>query len=177
MKKNNALVAVSTGLLENMSRDEVEAVLAHEITHVACGDMVTLSLIQGVLNTFVILISRLIANTINTFMSDEEGEGGLGFFGYIAVTIILELFLGLFATLIVMWFSRRREFIADKGAAYLTDKEKMISALKRLQAHSLPSQLPDQMSALGIRSRDGGLTKLFRSHPPLEKRIEALRSL
>lgn len=177
MKKNDALVAVSTGLLENMSRDEVEAVLGHEITHVACGDMVTLALIQGVLNTFVILLSRLAANVINTFLSDEEGEGGLGFFGYMAVTIVLELTLGLFASLIVMWFSRRREFVADRGAAFLTTKEKMISALQQLQTHKLPSQLPDQVSTLGIRPREGGLTKLFRSHPSVEKRIEALRSL
>ena len=177
MNKNDALVAVSTGLLENMSRDEVEAVLAHEITHVACGDMVTLALIQGVLNTFVILISRLVANAINTFLSDEEGEGGLGFLGYMAVTIVLELILGIFASLIVMWFSRRREFVADRGAAFLTTKEKMISALQQLQTRRLSSQLPDQLSTFGIRPREGGLTKLFRSHPPIEKRIEALSSL
>lgn len=177
MKKNDALVAVSTGLLENMNRDEVEAVLAHEITHIACGDMVTLSLIQGVLNTFVIFISRLAANAINTFMSDEEGEGGLGFFGYMAVTIVLEMFLGVFASMIVMWFSRRREFIADKGAAYLTGKEKMISALQRLQEHRLPSRLPDQVAAFGIRPQEGGLALFFRSHPPLEARIAALRKL
>lgn len=176
MKKNNALVAVSTGLLQNMSQDEVEAVLAHEITHVACGDMVTLSLIQGVLNTFVIFLSRLAANIIDNFLSDEEG-GGLGFFGYIAVTIVLEIILGLFASIIVMWFSRRREFVADKGAVYLTTKEKMISALQRLQNHHEPSHLPDQVAAFGIRPKKGGLAELFRSHPPLEARIEALRKL
>jgi heat shock protein HtpX len=177
MNKNNALVAVSSGLLQNMSKDEVEAVLAHEITHVACGDMVTLSLIQGVLNTFVIFLSRMAANVISNFLSgDEEGEG-LGFFGYMAVTIVLELVLGLFASIIVMWFSRRREFTADKGAAYLTSKEKMTSALQRLQAHHEPSHLPDQVAAFGIRPKEGGLASLFRSHPPLEDRIEALKNL
>ncbi len=177
MNKNNALVAVSSGLLQNMSKDEVEAVLAHEISHVACGDMVTLSLIQGVLNTFVIFLSRMAANVISNFLSgDEEGEG-LGFFGYMAVTIVLELVLGLFASIIVMWFSRRREFTADKGAAYLTSKEKMTSALQRLQAHHEPSQLPDQVAAFGIRPKEGGLANLFRSHPPLEDRIEALKNL
>ena len=176
MKKNDALVAVSTGLLSNMSRDEVEAVLAHEITHVACGDMVTMALIQGVLNTFVIFISRMIANAINTFMSDEEG-GGLGFFGYMAVTIVLELVFGLFASMISMWFSRRREFVADKGAAYLTSKEKMIAALQRLQTHQLPSNLPEQVAAFGIRPREGGLASLLRSHPNLDDRIAALQKL
>lgn len=176
MKKNDALVAVSTGLLHNMSKDEVEAVLAHEISHVACGDMVTLALIQGVLNTFVILLSRLAANVINNFLSsDEEEGGGLGFFGYMAVTIVLELVFGLFASMIVMWFSRRREFTADKGAAYLTSKEKMISALQRLQTHHEPSHLPDQVAAFGIRPKAGGLAALLSSHPPLEVRIEALR--
>lgn len=175
MNKNESLVAVSTGLLHNMSRDEVEAVLAHEITHVACGDMVTMALIQGVLNTFVILLSRLAANVINNFLSsDEEGEG-LGFFGYMAVTIVLEIVLGLFASIIVMWFSRKREYTADKGAVYLTSKEKMISALRRLQAHQEPSHLPDQVAAFGIRPKVGAMASLFRSHPPLEERIKALQ--
>ncbi len=177
MKKNDALVAVSTGLLQNMSRDEVEAVLAHEITHVACGDMVTMSLIQGVLNTFVILLSRLAANVISSVLSDDEEGGGLGFFGYMAVTIVLEIFFGLFASLIVMWFSRRREFTADRGAAYLTGKDKMVSALRRLQSHQEPSHLPEQVAAFGIRPKQGGLSMLFRSHPPLEDRIAALQQL
>lgn len=177
MKKHNALVAVSSGLLQNMSKDEVEAVLAHEITHVACGDMVTLSLIQGVLNTFVIFLSRIAANIISNFLSsDEEGEG-LGFFGYMAVTIVLEIVLGLFASIIVMWFSRKREFTADKGAAYLTSKEKMVGALRRLQAHHEPSHLPDQVAAFGIRPKKGGLADFFRSHPPLDDRIAALQKL
>lgn len=177
MKKHSALVAVSTGLLQNMSKDEVEAVLAHEITHVACGDMVTLSLIQGVLNTFVIFLSRLAANIIDNFVSSDEDGGGLGFFGYMAVTIVLELVLGFFAAMIVMWFSRKREFTADKGAAYLTSKEKMVGALQRLQLHHEPSHLPDQVAAFGIRPKAGGMAALFRSHPPLEARIEALRKL
>jgi len=176
MKKNNALVAVSTGLLQNMNKDEVEAVLAHEMTHVACGDMVTLSLIQGVVNTFVIFLSRMAANVINNFLSDEDGEG-LGFFGYMAVVVVLELTLGLFASIIVMWFSRKREFTADRGAAFLTNKDKMIGALRRLQAHHEPSHLPDQVAAFGIRPKAGGLAALFRSHPPLEDRIEALQKM
>jgi heat shock protein HtpX len=174
MKKNAALVAVSTGLLQNMSKDELEAVLAHEISHVACGDMVTMSLIQGVLNTFVIFFSRIIANIISNFLSDDE-EGGLGFLGYMAVVIGLEIFLGLFASLIAMWFSRKREFTADRGAAYLTSNEKMINALRRLQAHHEPSHLPDQVAAFGIRPKQGGLASFFRSHPPIEKRIAALQ--
>lgn len=177
MKKNEALVAVSTGLLQNMSKDEVEAVLAHEITHVACGDMVTMALIQGVLNTFVILLSRLVANVINNFFSSDEEGGGLGFLGYMAVVIVLEIVLGLFASIIVMWFSRKREYTADKGAVYLTSKEKMISALRRLQAHQEPSHLPDQVAAFGIRPKAGGMALLFRSHPPLDDRIKALQAL
>jgi heat shock protein HtpX len=177
MKKNNALVAVSTGLLQNMSKDEAEAVLAHEISHVACGDMVTLSLIQGVLNTFVIFLSRLAANVIDNFLSGDEEGGGLGFMGYMAVTIVLELVLGLFASIIVMWFSRKREFTADRGAAYLTSSAKMVGALRRLQAHQEPSQLPDQVAAFGIRPKEGGMANLFRSHPPLKDRIAALQKL
>jgi len=176
MKKNAALVAVSTGLLQNMSKDEVEAVLAHEISHVACGDMVTLALIQGVLNTFVILLSRLAAGVINNFLSSNKEGGGLGYFGYMAVNIVLEIVLGFFASIIVMWFSRKREYTADRGAAYLTSKEKMVSALRRLQVHHEPSHLPDQVAAFGIRPKSGGMTLLFRSHPPLEDRIKALQA-
>jgi len=176
MKKHDALVAVSTGLLQGMNKDEIEAVLAHEITHVACGDMVTLSLIQGVVNTFVIFLSRMAANVINNFLSDEDGEG-LGFFGYMAVVMVLELTLGLFASIIVMWFSRKREYTADRGAAFLTTKDKMIGALRRLQASHEPSHLPDQVAAFGIRPKVGGLASLLRSHPPLEDRIAALQNL
>jgi len=176
MNRNKALVAVSTGLLDNLERDEAEAVLGHEVSHVANGDMVTLALIQGVLNTFVILIARLVANLINTFLSsdEEEGEGGLGWFGYMAVTLVLELVLGILASIIVMWFSRQREFRADAGGANLTGRHKMIAALRRLQKLHEPSQLPDQMAAFGINGRKSGMAKLFMSHPPLEARIAAL---
>jgi heat shock protein HtpX len=179
MNRNQALVAVSTGLLSSMSRDEAEAVLGHEVSHVANGDMITLALIQGVLNTFVIFISRLVANAIDTFLhsnSDEGEEGGLGFLGYMAVTFVLELVLGLLASLIVMWFSRQREFRADRGGAALAGRKKMIAALERLKAAHEPSHLPDQMAAFGIRAREGGLAGLLMSHPPLEQRIAALRS-
>lgn len=177
MKRDEALVAVSTGLLENMNKDEVEGVLAHEVSHVACGDMVTLALIQGVLNTFVIFLSRMVAVIIDNFLRQDEDGGGLGFMGYIGVTIVLELVLGLFASLIVMWFSRKREFSADSGAAYLAGRQKMIDALRRLQAKHEPSKLPDQIAAFGIIPRQGGLASLFRSHPPLEERIAALQNL
>jgi heat shock protein HtpX len=176
MKRDDALVAVSTGLLQNMNRDEVEGVLAHEVSHVASGDMVTLALIQGVLNTFVIFLSRMVAVVIDNFLRGDDEGGGLGFMGYIGVTIFLELVLGLFASLIVMWFSRKREFRADSGAAYLAGRQKMIDALKRLQASHEPSKLPDQIAAFGIRPKEGGLAALFRSHPPLEDRIAALQS-
>ena len=177
MKRDDALVAVSTGLLRNMNKDEVEGVLAHEISHVACGDMVTMALIQGVLNTFVIFLSRMVAGIIDNFLRGDEEGGGLGFLGYIGVTIVLELVFGLFASLIVMWFSRKREFRADSGAAYLAGKQKMIDALRSLKAHHEPSKLPDQLAAFGIRPREGGLASLFRSHPPLDDRIAALQSL
>ena len=177
MKRNAALVAVSTGLLQNMNKDEVEGVLAHEISHVANGDMVTLALIQGVLNTFVIFLSRMVAGIIDNFLSQDEDGGGLGFIGYMAVTIVLELVLGLFASMIVMWFSRRREFKADSGAAHLAGRQKMIGALKKLQAHHEPSNLPDQVSAFGIRPKEGGLASFFRSHPPLDQRIQALQNM
>ena len=161
-----------------MSRDEAEAVLGHEVSHVANGDMITLALIQGVVNTFVIFISRMVANAIDAFLSnnDEEGEGGLGFLGYMAVTFVLELVLGFLASLIVMWFSRQREFRADNGGAALAGREKMIAALERLKAAHEPSHLPDQMAAFGIRPREGGLSGLLMSHPPLEQRIAALRA-
>jgi len=178
MNRNKALVAVSTGLLETLERDEAEAVLGHEVSHVANGDMVTLALIQGVLNTFVILIARLVANLISAFLSsdDEEGEGGLGWLGYMAVTIVLELALGILASIIVMWFSRRREFRADTGGADLAGRRQMIAALRRLQQQQEPSHLPEQMAAFGIKGKQSGLAKLFMSHPPLEERIAALEA-
>lgn len=177
MNRNNALVAVSTGLLQNMNRDEAEAVLGHEVSHVANGDMVTLALIQGVLNTFVIFIARLVANLISSFLSrgDEEG-GGLGWLGYMAVTLVMELVLGILASIIVMWFSRQREFRADSGGANLAGRRKMIAALQRLQQLHEPSRLPDQLAAFGISGKQSGLASLFMSHPPLEKRIAALEA-
>jgi heat shock protein HtpX len=178
MNRNKALVAVSTGLLENLERDEAEAVLGHEVSHVANGDMVTLALIQGVLNTFVILIARLVANLISAFLSsdDEEGEGGLDWLGYMAVTIVLELVLGILASIIVMWFSRQREFRADAGGADLAGRGKMIAALRRLKQLDEPSHLPDQMAAFGINGKQSGLAKFFMSHPPLQERIAALEA-
>jgi heat shock protein HtpX len=177
MKRDNALVAVSTGLLQSMSPDEAEAVLGHEVSHVANGDMITLALIQGVLNTFVILLARLAAGLIDSVMRGDEEEGGLGFLGYMAVTIVMEIVLGILASTIVMWFSRKREFRADEGGARLAGREKMISALQRLRMVHEPSHLPDQMAAFGIQGKAGGLARLFMSHPPLEERIEALRVL
>ncbi len=177
MKRNDALVAVSTGLISGMSQDEVEAVLAHEVSHIANGDMVTLALIQGVLNTFVIFLARMVATIIDNFLSSDEDGGGLGFFGYMAVAMVLEIVFGLFASFIVMWFSRKREFRADSGAASLASRQKMVSALQRLQAQHSPSSLPEQVAAFGIRPREGGLASLLRSHPPLEDRIAALQNM
>ena len=171
-KKNDALVAVSTGLLDNMTQDEAEAVLAHEISHIANGDMVTLTLIQGVVNTFVIFFARIVAQAIDSFFSsDEEGEGGLGTIGYFAVVMVLELVFGLLASTIVMWFSRQREFRADAGAGKLVGNHKMIAALERLKMGQ-ESQLQGTMMAFGIK---GGRSQLFSSHPPLEDRIQALK--
>lgn len=177
MKRDDALVAVSTGLISGMSQDEVEAVLAHEVSHIANGDMVTLALIQGVLNTFVIFFARVVATIIDNFLSSDEDGGGLGFFGYMAVAMVLEIVFGLFASFIVMWFSRKREFRADSGAASLASRQKMIGALQRLQAQHSPSSLPEQVAAFGIRPKEGGLAGLLRSHPPLEDRIAALQNL
>ncbi len=176
MKRDDALVAVSSGLLRNMERGEVEAVLAHEMSHVANGDMVTLTLIQGVLNTFVLFLSRLAAGLIDSALRSDRQGGGLGYLGYMAVASVLQIVLGLFASIIVMWFSRQREFRADSGAASLAGRQKMIDALRRLQAHHEPSQLPEQLAAFGIRPKEGGFAMLFRSHPPLEARIQALQS-
>jgi heat shock protein HtpX len=172
--RNTALVAVSTGLLEQMSADEVEAVLGHEVSHVANGDMVTLSLIQGVLNTFVIVLSRVVGYLVDQFLSRGENRGpGIG---YWITSMILEIVFGLLASLIVMWFSRHREFHADAGGARLAGRGKMIAALERLQQLHEPSQLPSQMAAFGINGGLGdGLRKLLMTHPPLEERIAALR--
>tara|TARA_R110002073_G_scaffold189936_1_gene348779 strand:- start:579 stop:1466 length:888 start_codon:yes stop_codon:yes gene_type:complete len=174
MSKNNALVAVSTGLLNTMSQDEAEAVLAHEVSHVANGDMVTLALIQGVVNTFVIFLSRVIGHLIDrTVFKTERGHGP----AFWITAIIAELVLGFLASIIVMWFSRRREFRADAGGASLAGRHKMIAALRRLQATVGQPHLPDQLSAFGISGSIGtGIKRLFMSHPPLEERIAALEA-
>lgn len=172
-RRNSALVAVSTGLLRNMSRQEAEAVLGHEVSHVANGDMVTLTLIQGVVNTFVIFLSRVIGYTIDrVIFKTERGHGP----AFMITVIIAQLVLGILASMIVMWFSRRREFRADAGGARLAGAPSMISALERLrQAH--PGPLPDKMAAFGISGALGhGLKRLFMTHPPLEERIAALRN-
>ncbi len=176
MKRDKALVAVSTGLLARMTPTEVEAVLGHELTHVANGDMVTLALIQGVLDTFVIFISRVVAGLIDGFTRGGRDGGGLGTLGYWIVVIVLQLTLGLLATLIVMWFSRQREFRADAGGAELAGREEMISALERLRSESERSRLPDRLAAFGIHAGPSRLTRLLASHPPLEERIAALRT-
>ena len=174
MSKNSALVAVSTGLLNNMTQDEVEAVLGHEVSHVANGDMVTLTLIQGVVNTFVIFFSRIIGHLIDRLVFKiERGHGP----GYWIGVIFVQMILSVLASTIVMWFSRRREFKADAGGAYLAGREKMISALRRLQQASNPEPLPDEMAAFGISGgKVDGFKKLFMSHPPLEERIAALEN-
>lgn len=173
MSRDNALVAVSTGLLQNMSADEVEAVLAHEVSHVANGDMVTLTLIQGVVNTFVIFLARVIGYAVDSFLRREGDNSGPGI-GYWVATIVAELVLGILASIIVMWFSRQREFRADAGGAGLAGKDKMVAALQRLQAAHTPSQLPNEMAAFGINS-GSSLSKLFMSHPPLDERIRVLQ--
>jgi heat shock protein HtpX len=173
MFRNHALVAVSTGLLNGMTKEEVEAVLAHEVSHVANGDMVTLALIQGVINTFVFFLSRVIGHIIDrTVFKTERGHGP----AYWVTTIIAQLVLGILASAIVMWFSRQREYRADAGAASLEGKQKMISALERLQKSSNQAHLPEQLEAFGISGgMASGLKHLFMSHPPLSDRIEALR--
>jgi heat shock protein HtpX len=172
MNRNNALVAVSTGLLQAMEPDELEAVLAHEISHIANGDMVTMALIQGVINTFVIVLARIIGQLVDRVLfKNEEGPG----LGYWMTSLVAEVILGLLASIIVMWFSRQREFRADAGSAQLVGAQKMIRALQRLKsAHR--GQLPAQLSAFGIKGSKGSslIQYWFMSHPPLEKRIEAL---
>lgn len=172
MTKNSSLVAVSTGLLNAMTKDEAEAVLAHEISHIANGDMVTLTLIQGVVNTFVMFLSRVIGYAVDKIIFKTERGTGPAFF---VTMIIAELVLGILASIIVRWFSRQREFRADAGAAKLSSRSKMIAALERLQAQHEPSALPKQMAAFGI-SGGGGISKLFATHPGLDERIAALRA-
>lgn len=172
--KNDALVSVSAGLLQRMSPEEVRAVLAHEIGHVANGDMVTLALIQGVVNTFVMFVTRIVVYAIDQFTADEEGEGGLGWIAEMVLTIILDILFGILASAIVAWFSRKREFKADHAGATLADRQAMISALQRLKIESgEESMMRGSMTALGISG--GKMSALFASHPPLDERIEALQ--
>ncbi|NOZ09867.1 MAG: protease HtpX [Gammaproteobacteria bacterium] len=173
MSRNKALVAVSTGLLRAMTRDEAEAVLGHEISHVANGDMITLALIQGVVNTFVIFLSRVIGQVVDRVVFKNERGHGIA---YWVTTIVAQVILSILASVIVMWFSRRREFRADAGGARLAGREKMIGALEKLKAGVAQPHLPDQMAAFGISGGIGqGMKRLFTTHPPLEERIEALR--
>ena len=172
--RNEALVAVSTALLRSMSRDEAEAVLAHEISHVANGDMVTLTLIQGVVNTFVVFFSRLFGIFVDSLLRREGEQRGPGIGTFIA-EIAAQLVLGVLASLIVMWFSRQREFRADAGAAQLAGREKMIAALERLKINHEQVSLPSEMAASGI-SGGTGMSRLFMTHPPLDERIAALRA-
>ncbi len=173
MNKNNALVAVSTGLLNAMSRDEAEAVLGHEVSHVANGDMVTLALIQGVVNTFVMFLSRVIGYTVDKLVFKTERGTGPAFF---VTMIIAELVLGVLASIIVMWFSRQREFRADIGGANLATRKKMIAALEKLKTGQENTHLPEKMAAFGISGGKGsGLKRLFMTHPPLDERIAALK--
>lgn len=174
MRRNSALVAVSSGLLQSMSQAEVEAVLGHEVAHVANGDMVTMGLLQGVVNTFVVFLSRIIGHAIDRLVfKTERGYGP----GYFIVTIIAQVVLSILASIIVMWFSRRREFRADQGGAELAGGGNMVAALRALQRVSEPQDLPGEMKSFGISGgQSGGFKRLFMSHPPLEERIAALES-
>jgi len=173
MRRNSALVAVSTGLLRAMNRDEAEAVLAHEVSHVANGDMITLALIQGVVNTFVIVASRVVGHLVDRVVFKTERGHGPAFY---ITSILAQLVFGILASIIVMWFSRQREFRADAGAAALAGREKMIAALEKLRRSTAQPHLPDQMAAFGISGGAGrGLRSLFMTHPPLEERIAALK--
>ena len=173
--RNAALVAVSTGLLHNMSKDEAEAVLGHEISHVANGDMVTLALIQGVVNTFVIFFAKLFGILVDRVLLKNDPRNGPGIGAFVA-EIAAQLVLGVLASIIVMWFSRQREFRADAGGASLAGRQKMIAALERLKINHEESMLPEKMAAFGI-SGGKGMMHLFMTHPPLEERIAALRSM
>jgi len=174
MRRNAALVAVSTGLLQNMNADEVEAVLGHEVSHVANGDMVTMGLLQGVVNTFVIFLSRVVGHVVDRVVfKTERGYGP----AYFITTIVAQIFLSILASMIVMWFSRRREFRADDGGASLAGRQKMVAALRALQRRQEPEDLPGEFAAFGISGgMGGGLKRLFLSHPPLEERIAALEA-
>jgi heat shock protein HtpX len=171
--KNSALVAVSTGLLQGMTREEVEAVIGHEIAHIANGDMVTMTLIQGVMNTFVVFISRVVGYAVDSFLRKGDSENSGPGIGYFVTTIVMDIVLGFLAAIIVAWFSRQREFRADAGSAQLLGrKQPMINALARLGGMH-PAELPKSMAAMGIA---GGIGKLFSTHPPIEERIAALQN-
>ena len=171
--RNKALVAVSEGIFRQMSRDELEAVLGHEISHVANGDMVTMALLQGVLNTFVIFFARIVAQVASSAGSRDAQRGG-NFMIYFAVNMIAQVVFGVLASVVSSWFSRKREFRADIGGANLAGRDKMVAALRRLQSGE-PADLPEQLDAMGISaSATSGLASLLRSHPPLANRIEAL---
>ena len=172
--KNSALVAVSTGLLQGMTREEVEAVIGHEVAHVANGDMVTMTLIQGVMNTFVVFLSRLIGYAVDSFLRKGDNNNSGPGVGYMVTTVVLDILLGFVAAIIVAWFSRQREFRADAGAAQLMGRRQpMINALARLGgAHT--AELPKSMAAMGIA---GGIGQLFSTHPPIEERIAALKAM
>ena len=173
MNRNSALVAVSTGLLQSMTPDEVEAVVGHEITHVANGDMVTMALMQGVLNTFVYFFATIIGHVVDRALSGNDERGGVGM-GYYLVQMIAQIALGFLASMLVAWFSRYREFKADAGGANLAGRDKMIGALRALQRGHEAEELPGQFAAFGING--GGIQRLFMSHPPLEERIAALQN-
>ncbi len=172
--RNAALVAVSSGLLHNMSRDEIEAVLAHEVSHIANGDMVTLALIQGVVNTFVIFFAKLFGILVDRVLLKNDGRNGRGPGAFIA-EIVAQVVLGVLASIIVRWFSRQREFRADAGGASLAGRSKMIAALEKLKINHNQATLPEKMAAFGI-SGGGGFSRLFMTHPPLDERIAALRA-
>jgi len=173
MRRNSALVAVSSGLLRAMNRDEAEAVLAHEVSHVANGDMITLALIQGVVNTFVIVLSRVVGHLVDRIVFRTERGHGPAFY---LTSIIAQMVFGILASIIVFWFSRQREFRADSGGARIAGREKMIAALEQLGKSVKQPHLPDQMAAFGISGNvGGGLRRLFMTHPPLAERIEALK--
>ena len=172
-RRDQALVAVSSGLLQRMNHDEIEAVLGHEVSHIANGDMVTLTLIQGVVNTFVFFLSRVIGHFVDRVVfKTDRGYGP----GYLITVIVAQIVLGILASTIVLAFSRRREFRADSGGARLAGREKMVAALERLKAQNEPEPLPDQMASFGISSGPGRFGRLFSSHPPLEERIAALKA-
>ncbi len=174
--RNKALVAVSSGMMQRFNRDEIEAVLGHEVGHVANGDMITLALIQGVVNTFVMFLARIVGFVVDrVVLKNEEGLG----IGYFITTIVTEIILAILASTIVFWFSRKREFVADRAGARLASRQGMINALQRLKAESqVPNQLPESMQAFGITGgKKGGLKALFMTHPPLEERIAALQNL